>query len=81
MVALFNDKEAIISLGSSIMILAAFSTHAQTSQVVMSGCLRGAGDTNFIAVTSFISIALIRPLLTWALCFPLGLDYMEPGLP
>lgn len=73
LVSLFSDEQAIIALGSSIMILAAFSTHAQTSQVVMSGCLRGAGDTTYIAVTSFISIALIRPFLTWLLCFPLGL--------
>ena len=73
LVSLFSDEQAIIALGSSIMILAAFSTHAQTSQVVMSGCLRGAGDTTYIAVTSFISIALVRPFLTWLLCFPLGL--------
>lgn len=73
LVSLFSDEQTIIVLGSSIMVLAAFSTHAQTSQVVMSGCLRGAGDTTYIAVTSFLSIALIRPFLTWLLCFPLGL--------
>jgi putative MATE family efflux protein len=73
LVSLFSDEQTIIALGSTIMVLAAFSTHAQTSQVVMSGCLRGAGDTTYISVTSFISIALIRPFLTWLLCFPLGL--------
>ena len=74
LVSLFSNEQAIISLGASIMIIASFTTHAQTSQVVMSGCLRGAGDTAYTAVTSFISIALIRPFLTWLLCFPLGLD-------
>jgi Na+-driven multidrug efflux pump len=54
------------------MILAAFSTHMQTSQVVINGCLRGAGDTAYVAITSMISVAVIRPLLTWLLCFPLG---------
>lgn len=73
LVSLFSPKPEIISLGANVMILAALSTHAQTSQVVMSGCLRGAGDTNYVAVTSFISVAVIRPLLTWVLCFPLGL--------
>lgn len=73
LVSLFSDEQAIIALGSSIMVLAAFSTHAQTSQVVMSGCLRGAGDTTYIAITSFISIAMIRPFLTWLLCYPIGL--------
>jgi putative MATE family efflux protein len=73
LVSLFSDEPAIIALGSSIMIIAALSTHAQTSQVVTSGCLRGAGDTTYIAVTSLISIAIIRPILTWLLCFPVGL--------
>ncbi len=55
------------------MILAAMGTHMQTSQVVLSGCLRGAGDTAYVAVTSLISVAIIRPLLTWLLCYPLGI--------
>ncbi len=73
LVSLFSDESAIIALGSGIMIIIAFTTHAQTSQVVISGCLRGAGDTVFVAVTSLISVAIIRPLLTYLLCFPLGL--------
>ena len=51
----------------------AFTTHIQTSQVIISGCLRGAGDTKYIAIVSFISVALVRPTLTWVLCFPVGL--------
>lgn len=73
LVSLFSNDVAVIALGSNIMIIAALSTHAQTSQVVLSGCLRGAGDTNYVAITSFISIAVIRPILTYVLCFPLGL--------
>ncbi len=38
-----------------IMIIIAFTTHVQTSQTVLSGCLRGAGDTKFVALISFIS--------------------------
>ncbi len=71
-VSLFSRELSILSLGASIMIIIAFTTHAQTSQVVISGCLRGAGDTAFVAITSMISVALIRPTLTWLLCFPLG---------
>lgn len=72
LVSLFSSEPAIIALGANIMILAALGTHAQTSQVVMSGCLRGAGDTNYVAIVSLISVALIRPGLTWLLCYPLG---------
>ncbi len=73
LVSLFSREAAIIALGANIMILAALGTHLQTSQVVLSGCLRGAGDTAYVAVTSFISVALVRPLLTYILCFPMGL--------
>lgn len=73
LVSLFSDEPTIIALGAGIMIIIAFTTHAQTSQVVISGCLRGAGDTVFVATTSFISVAIIRPILTYLLCFPLGL--------
>lgn len=72
LVSLFSTESVIISLGACIMIIIAFTTHAQTSQVVISGCLRGAGDTVFVAITSLLSIAIIRPVLTYLLCFPLG---------
>lgn len=73
LVSLFSDETTIIALGANVMILAALGTHFQTSQVVLSGCLRGAGDTAYVAVTSLISVALVRPLLTYLLCFPFGL--------
>ena len=73
LVSLFSNEAVIITLGGNIMILAALGTHFQTSQVVLSGCLRGAGDTAYVAATSLVSVALVRPLLTYLLCFPLGL--------
>ena len=73
LVSLFTDDAAIIVLGANIMVLGALGTHMQTSQVVLSGCLRGSGDTGYVAVTSLISVAIVRPILTWLLCFPLGL--------
>lgn len=73
LVSLFSQKPEIIALGAGIMVIIAFTTHAQTSQVVISGCLRGAGDTVFVAITSLISVAIIRPILTYVLCFPLSL--------
>lgn len=72
LMGLFSKEEAIITLGAQIMVIMAFSTHFQTSQVVLSGCLRGAGDSAFVAVSSMISIAVIRPVLTYVLCFPAG---------
>lgn len=72
LVGLFTDDAAIISAGSTLLIIAACTTHIQTAQVILSGCLRGAGDTRFVAAVSFLSIGLVRPLLTYLFCFPLG---------
>lgn len=71
-VGLFTDDAAVLAESSAIMIIIACTTHIQTSQVIISGCLRGAGDTKYVAISSFVSIAVIRPLLTYALCFPAG---------
>jgi putative efflux protein, MATE family len=72
LISLFSHEAAVIILGANIMIICAFTTHLQTSQVVLNGCLRGAGDTAFVAGVSLISVAFVRPILTWALCYPFG---------
>lgn len=73
LVSLYTDNDEIIALGANIMILAAMGTHMQTSQVVLFGCLRGAGDTGYVAKISLISIGLVRPFAAWLLCYPMGL--------
>ena len=44
------------------------------------GCLRGAGDTKFTALVSFISVTFIRPGASWLLCYPVGLGLMGAWL-
>ena len=73
LVMLFNTEDHIVSLGATIHIIIAFTTHFQTSQAVFLSCLRVAGDTKFVAMISFVSVAMIRPALAYILCFPLGL--------
>lgn len=80
LVSLFNTEPAVLSLGSQIMLIIACTTHVQTAAVIYSGCLRGAGDTRFVALTSFISIGILRPTLSWALCTPLGLELIGAWL-
>ncbi len=73
LISVFSPDPDVISLGSKIMIIMALTTHTQTSQVVFSGCLRGAGDTKFVALVSLVSVGILRPILTYLLCLPLGL--------
>ncbi len=69
---LYTSDAQVIELGQSIMIILALSVLAQVPQVIITGCLRGAGDSKYVARTSFISIAIIRPILSWVLCYPVG---------
>lgn len=61
LVRLFSDEPYIIDLGSKVMIIVALFQPFQTTSVVISGCLRGSGDTRFIAVVMMICITVIRP--------------------
>lgn len=70
--SLFTADPAIITMGAQLFIVMAFIAPAQTSQVVFNGSLRGAGDTRFVAIISFISIGIVRPLTSLILCYPLG---------
>ncbi|MEG0712968.1 MAG: MATE family efflux transporter [Niameybacter sp.] len=72
LVSLFTDDAMIVNLASQIMLIVAVVSPLQISQVIISGSLRGAGDTKFVARTSFISILMIRPIITFILCYWLG---------
>ncbi len=70
---LFSEDPAILSYGRMIMMVMMVEVFLQISQVVFSGCLRGAGDTVFTAVVSLVSVLAVRPLMGWLLCYPAGL--------
>ena len=69
---LFSDDPTVIDAGEIIAILIAFISVAQIQQVMFSGCLRGAGDTRYMAFASLISVGILRPGLAYILCYPLG---------
>jgi len=72
-ISIFNSSPDILRLGGPLMIITGIACLPQVSSTIYSGCLRGAGDVMYVAVMSFISIGLIRPCLSWLLCYPLGL--------
>jgi len=66
--------EAILALSVNMLLILAALTPGQVSQVLYSGCIRGAGDTKYSAMVSLVCIAIERPLLTYIFCYltPLG---------
>jgi Na+-driven multidrug efflux pump len=77
MINLFMTEEAeatqIIETGIKILVILALISPAQISQVIFSGCVRGAGDTRYAALVSLFTIAVERPVLTYLLCYLFGL--------
>ena len=61
LVSLFSEDQHIIALASQVMVIVAVFQPFQTSSTVIAGCLRGAGDTKFVALVMILCIAVIRP--------------------
>lgn len=67
LVSMFIDETRdpeVLALASQVMIMVALFQPFQTSSVVISGCLRGAGDNRFVARIMLVCVTLIRPLLS-----------------
>jgi len=62
-VSLYNDAPAIVSQGARIMMFVGFTQPLQSSQFILAGSLRGAGDTRATAIIIFITVLIIRPFL------------------
>lgn len=69
----FSDDPLIIAKAAGILIIMAFIQPVQTSQVIMSGSLRGAGDTKFVAMTMLLTVTVVRPLMSYLCIYPMGL--------
>lgn len=67
----FSDDPKIIEAAALCFIVILIGIYPQNMRVVISGCLRGAGDVKFVALVSLISVAVLRPLLTWFFSYPL----------
>ncbi len=74
--ALFSayfDEPEIIEYGVHIMYIMIFACIFQVAQVIYMGCLRGAGDTLYTAISSIICVTIIRSVAAYIFTYPLGL--------
>jgi putative MATE family efflux protein len=69
---LFTQDEAIIRGVTASLYVVILSMIPQNGRVVLSGVLRGAGDVKFVAYCALISVAILRPVLTWVFCYPVA---------
>ncbi len=69
---LFTTEEEIILGVTLSFYVVIIGMLPQNGRVVFSGCLRGAGDTKYVALVALISVAVLRPILTYLFCYPLN---------
>ena len=69
----YSEDLFVIEKGSVILLFVAATCLPASQSLSLSGILRGRGDTNYVARYSFWSIAVLRPMVTWVLCFGFGL--------
>lgn len=63
-VALYSGgDQSLVDLGGKIMMFVALVQPFQSSQLILAGALRGAGDTKVTAVITFLTVLLVRPAL------------------
>jgi putative MATE family efflux protein len=75
-----GGNQEIIATAAFLILILAVILPLQTSQLVMGGSLRGAGDTRYVAMTMIITVGIMRPLLGFLLTWPLGLGLLGAWL-
>jgi putative MATE family efflux protein len=69
---LFTKELATIAAAAEVIFILGLIQPIQTTQIVMAGSLRGAGDTRFVAITMLFTAALLRPSVSLLFIYVLG---------
>lgn len=78
--SLYSNDNTVVSEASKILKLMAFIQPFQCSQLVLSGGLRGAGDTVWTLISTFIGILVIRLALAYYFVMILGMGLIGAWL-
>lgn len=70
---IYSDEAAALPLGVLIMAYVAWVSFPEAHAMVCAGALRGSGHTTEVAVYSFVSVAILRPVITAVFLYQLGL--------
>lgn len=71
-IRIFNSDPAVVAVGGQLLVIAAVFQVFDATNMVLSGVLRGAGDTRFPMVASIVTSWLVFIPLVWLLVGRLG---------
>ena len=69
---IYSDDPAALAMSGAIMFVVAIVGYPEAQGQVCAGVLRGSGKTATVALYSFVSIAVLRPLLTAFFLYVMG---------
>ncbi len=72
----YSDDPAALAMSGIIMFVVAIVGYPEAQGLVCAGILRGSGKTAVVALYSFVSIAVLRPLLTALFLYVAGLGLL-----
>ena len=72
----FPEDPPIVEIGIMITKFMVIVVLCQVSQVVFMGSLRGAGDVKFTTITSMLSVAFIRPGISYVTAYVMNLGIL-----
>lgn len=72
---LYSDEVVIIGLAAQVLKIMAVANPLSNARFVYTSALRGAGDSQFTAIITFVGVLLIRPVVSYLLInlFDMGL--------
>lgn len=62
-VGLYSDTPAVIAAAAPVIVFLAVLQPIQTPQFILTGSLRGAGDTKSTALISLVGVLILRPVI------------------
>ncbi len=78
--SLYNKNPEVITEAARVLKLIAFIQPFQSSQLILAGGLRGAGDTVWTLISTFIGILIIRVALAYYFVLILGMGLIGAWL-
>lgn len=72
--SLYSDDAVILALAATVLRIIAVANPLSNTRFVYNSALRGAGDSRFTAVSTFLGIVLVRPLVAFLLVYVFHFD-------
>ncbi|MDY5409203.1 MATE family efflux transporter [Veillonella caviae] len=73
LIQFYTRENEVVLMAISLLGIMGVAAFPQALQQVYAGVLKGAGDTYYIMKYSLLSVAIIRPIVTYVLCITLEL--------